>query len=268
MSIEIDLTKDIFKSTTDPTNVTNLKLGDTWINTITGEEFICINSSTNLNKWVGQLGTNILSVLDVVDIFRDGSGVALYQMDGTSSDTGGNYDGSLAENGTFVDGKYGKAIQSDGNNQQVIIDLDYNDDIITVAFWFKWSGTSRVMPIGFGEYDFYIPDQDICGFNTNNTDRYGIDNPFNTDDWFHLVMEFHDGNVEDNKLWINSVAQSLEYKSDHNQNSNNASIKHKKFHIFGWGYDSNYRDCGLIDQVRIFNRSLTSDEVNTLYNEN
>lgn len=47
------------QSTNNPATTTNAPLGQVWINSNTGEIFICTSATTNLNTWIGNKGTNI-----------------------------------------------------------------------------------------------------------------------------------------------------------------------------------------------------------------
>ena len=49
--------------TSNPSNV-----GDSWLNTTTGEVFVCIDKTINANKWVGQNGTTVVPVLNLYNL--------------------------------------------------------------------------------------------------------------------------------------------------------------------------------------------------------
>lgn len=67
-----------YTETTDPLVTTNPVLSATWLNSTSGEIFVCIDNTTDENTWVGQLGTVIL----FDDIYFN-SVVLLLSMDGS-----------------------------------------------------------------------------------------------------------------------------------------------------------------------------------------
>ena len=255
-------------SDNDPTITENLPKGTVWINDTTGQIYVCVNDTQDDNVWWGYKPTIRISskTTDIVDIFGDGSAVATYNLDGDANDLGGKYNGSVTGSPQYPDAKFGKGIQSSSNDIQVTIPLNYTVDIITVSFWWKWGGVDAVMPIGFDLYNLYTIDNKL-GFNTGHSDVYGISNTVDTSAFVHIVAEFHDQDVGSNKLWINGEAQTLSKQEDNNYSNDDALIKNEDFHILGWGGNSNHKDAGIIDQVRLFNRALTDDEVNKLYQE-
>lgn len=57
---EINATLPILLGTSNPTATTNATiLGQEFINTTTGELFICVNKTTNANRWIGYFGTSV-----------------------------------------------------------------------------------------------------------------------------------------------------------------------------------------------------------------
>lgn len=44
-------------------------IGDTWLNLTTGEEFVCIDTTADLNIWVGSLGSIVQSILSFSPLF-------------------------------------------------------------------------------------------------------------------------------------------------------------------------------------------------------
>ncbi len=57
-----------YRESTDPTiDVNPSYVGALWINTSSGEVFVCVDNTENQNKWVGQLGSLVISSV-VVDI--------------------------------------------------------------------------------------------------------------------------------------------------------------------------------------------------------
>ena len=207
------------------------------------------------------------SLIDAVDVFNDGSGIALYKFDGNANDTSGDYNGTWSGTEQYDAGKFGQAAKFDGSSQVNCGKINTSLDELLISFWMYWNGTYDEMLIGFYKYDLYISDDGYFGWNTSNGDRYGIDFPTSeyANRWLHIVVNFKTSDYGD-AMYINDVKQNLSQKRN-TINSSNAVIKNVDLHISGWGYDSGYKFNGLIDQVRIFNRALTEKEVAILYNE-
>jgi hypothetical protein len=244
-----------------------------WLNRKTAETFVCVDNTPDKNIWKGSKGTIIApTTLTKFDLFEDGSTIAVYPLDGNLHDLGGKYNGApnpIRRDPVYEVGKFNKCVKSRGNlyNCKFHIPELESYDVITVSAWLNWTGSySGIMPFGFYKYDIYIYGNAL-GFNTSCGDIYGIRNARNyyRKGWFHLVAEFHRGDVSKNKIWINGQKQDL-YQIYSRPNNSYAIFK-QDFYIFGWGISSGYRNFGMVDHVRLFKRALTDDEVLTLYNE-
>lgn len=137
----------------------------------------------------------------------------------------------------------------------------------TVEMWAKVSSFGGMM-MGWGSYDVYTP-SGMLGYNTANSDVYGISSATVTslnllNNWIHYVFEMRtDVSYTNNKIYINGVSQTLSQQlsteSGRSFNSGNGRIS-------GWRIDNGYRlpmRCALF---RVYNRSLTQNEVTTNYN--
>jgi len=215
------------------------------------------------------------SKVNVLDIFGDGSCVACYTFDNeTANDLSGKYNGTWKDaDGNTIAGTYdtgvfgGKAAKFNGSTQIDCGVINTDKDEVWVSFWMFWNGTDRVMPIGFNGYDLWL-NMNYFGWNTDVGDLYGIDFPASVyaNKWIHVVANFKTGAYGD-KLFINGRLMNNLSQKLASIATDYAVIKNVNFHISGFGINSNYRFSGLIDQVRIFNRPLTEDEVRKLYVE-
>ena len=260
---------------TDPTTSVNPEEKNVvWYNRKSGEIFICIDNTPDKNKWRGTNGTIIApTTLNKFDFFEDSSTIAVFNFDGNLDDLGGLHKGEVSDRryGPIYDvGRYGKAVKSKWNLYNIKVKIPELEkyDVITVSAWLNWNGWSCcVMPFGFRVYDIYT----CCsafGFNTGNGDIYGIRRArqeLYNKGWFHFVAEFHKGDVHSNKMWINGKKRDLEQIYSYPRN--NIATFGDTFYIFGWGANRSYRHFGLADQIRLFNRPLTDEEVLELYNE-
>jgi len=132
----------------------------------------------------------------------------------------------------------------------------------SVAFWMYWDGTNGIMPIGWLYHDLWLV-SGWFGFNTGNSDVYGISSAGLANGWHHVVAVFTNGNVAANALYIDGVAQSLSQRLSVPNNAN--AVVTTTLQVGGWQGDNGYRFSGRIDELKVFNGALTSAEVSALY---
>ncbi|MEZ5902952.1 MAG: hypothetical protein R3D88_06555 [Alphaproteobacteria bacterium] len=94
---------------------------------------------------------------------------------------------------------------------------------VTVEFWMEWDGTNNMMPFGFHSYDLWFQSGSF-GFNTASSDIYGISSAGLANAPVHVAAVFTDGDVSQNKLYINGVLQTLTQPT-RNHNNSNAQIQ-------------------------------------------
>ena len=210
-----------------------------------------------------------------VDFFGDGSGVALYTLDKTTKDSGGNYD-AIGNNISYTRGKFGYAvnfINSDPSSYiKTMRKIRRNNKDITISGWIyvvghtgKWLTIWHLSPndsrLNYGrEPALWMHENDNSRFHIRNDSSYnnsdGIDissGKITYNHWHHIVqvvttnqMRFYiDGVLTD------TLSRSRFYKND------------GYFYIGDRWANKNH----LIDQVRIFNRALNQSEINRLYHE-
>jgi len=212
-----------------------------------------------------------------VDPFGDGSGVALYQFDGNANDTGENYNGTWSGNEQYDTGKFGQAAKFNGSSYIAtpLTGNDFSGDI-TISVWIHNivdnSSNQQIIQNRYDEdsdykaslalvLDFRNSKRYIASYGGDGSAyyycSYSLDG-INFNIPHHLVAIRTNSNIKlylDGVL-VNSTASGAIYKSNN------------KYYI-GGNYSNNhfYGVNGLIDQVRIFNRALTAEEVAILYNE-
>ncbi len=171
-------------------------------------------------------------------------------------------------NVTYVEGHNRIGIQVNGGQVSIPLSdlgIDENTQTVSVSYWFKWSGASEFMPIGFDSYDAWGYNG-FFGFNTNQSDIYGIDNPYVKGQFVHTVLIFNKSNYTLNSMYINGAKQTLSQK----QKSPLVSliVFDKNLNISGFSIDENHRCNGeVFDNLKVFNRALTDDEVIQLSSE-
>ena len=165
----------------------------------------------------------------------------------------------------LVEGKSGNALQFDGADDYISSTLNGINTALgqfnTITFWVYWDGTATGgIPLGFNQYDVWFMDTSCIGFNTGNGDAYGI-NPSSAGiigKWTHITALFYNGPYTgNNKLYVNGVEQTL------SQCAGTVSTQSAtaNFAMGRWaGYSTNYFK-GIIDEVRIYSRALTQQEI-------
>jgi len=222
------------------------------------------------------------STLGIVDIFGDGSGIALYQLDGNANDTGGNY------NGTPTAISYAEAKFSDGgvlNGSTSVIAVPHNDafnsDNGSYSGWFNTSDvdadihgliwkcpdTTPNTSIGIScTVDGSIKIQfgngssafiSLSTFATNSIDyRDGV--------WHHFCVIKEYGTGDTLSIYMDGAfIVSSQFSTEHVLQNTNEFVFGK---VSSASTAARYFK-GSIDQFRIFNKALSGSEVLELYNE-
>lgn len=226
----------------------------------------CDDNNTNTENDVYDtngicVGTPI-NTLTKVDIFNDGSGVALYTFDNHANDSGNRYNGYTVGSVSFVSGKFNQAASF---NDAGSINTNWKPNLPerSISVWFSSTDTSGyiISTAGRGgEYGFGIyhnGTNSIAPFTQiGNTNPYNQQYTHNAG-FNHLVLNIKSGKTN---VYINGVKQ-IESNATFTlpQDTNNLR--------FGQFAGNGYNLTGLIDQARIFNRILTQEEVTQLYNE-
>ena len=136
----------------------------------------------------------------------------------------------------------------------------------TVTFWMKWDGTNSVMPVGWHIHDIWMVSGSI-GFNTGNGDLYGTSSSGLNDDWHHIAVEFTNGSVINNQIHINGEAKVLSHRRTSRRPNTRRAFVDSELRIGGWSVNSGYDFKGLLDEVRVYKGSLTTEQVVTIMNE-
>lgn len=134
-----------------------------------------------------------------------------------------------------------------------------NGAVNSVSFWMYWDGTDNVMPMGFGSHDLWLRGGSF-GFNTFNSDVFGIASTGLVNGWHHVAAVFTNGNVTANKLWIDGVQQTLTQRASSPNNANAVASTHLRLSGV-WG-NTGYLFSGKLDVVRIYSGLMTQAQVN------
>ncbi|PIQ55876.1 MAG: hypothetical protein COW02_02150 [Comamonadaceae bacterium CG12_big_fil_rev_8_21_14_0_65_59_15] len=132
----------------------------------------------------------------------------------------------------------------------------------SVSFWMYWDGSNGVMPIGWRLHDLWLVSGNF-GFNTANSDVFGVSSAGLANGWHHVVAVFTNHQVSANKLYIDGTPRSLTQRMGVPNNAN--AVVQGTLQVSGWGNDSGYRFRGRLDEVSVFNGELNVAEVNYLF---
>lgn len=182
----------------------------------------------------------------------------LKDQQGYSND--GKFSGSAI---TYLSGKYGKALIFNGTNQ--FVNFKSNSPIISnqisVSCWINSNDPDLKYPIFFhqnngGSFGFALKDK-LVGFYLAlpGFDGY-FDSSFQLNSWNHIVGVY-DGSII--KFYLNGA-----FKGSVSYTENAAFTGFDDF--FQIGYDLNFYWKGSFDELRIYNRAITPEEVTQLYN--
>jgi hypothetical protein len=207
------------------------------------------------------------------DVFGDSSGVALYSLDYDASDESGNYDGTPSNVEFGVDGQINWGASFNGSSS--IIDLGTSSPLNTfggeqtISLWIYPTTSTHQGIIGYRN-DTTLQWNYVEKM-SNNTIRFLLRSSsspltvFNTtgtvtlNEWNHIVVTVNSTTA---KIYINNgTAESLASTVTSFSNSESTKIGENDA-LQGVNYFN-----GKIDQIRIFNKELSSTEVSTLYGE-
>lgn len=249
----------------------DLPSGDLTIKAVTGNDYGIINTILNpldiknLDITVNQSGT-----ANIFDLFGDGSIVATYTFDTDGSDLGGTYNASLVNatlasakinNGLNIDsfgdyayigtplpalGQYSISLFVETNSTGVlegeVFSLNYNNNITLE--------TSGDTINGFKYLFYHAQSNSSVAFIESNS-TFGVDQ-------MHHISVTADLNTI--SLYVDGVLEG-------NTSYDGTSLTSLFTDTIG-GDDSNISTFyGKIDQLRIFNRAVTQNEINQLLNE-
>ena len=246
------------------------------------------------NKAITQTEVNTLyaettSTVDTVQILGDTSLKALYKFDGNLNDSSGNnyaptanssiyynYNGT-ASGVTYVTGKFGKAASFDGSNDYIDLPLTSifgGKNTLSVSFWFKTTTTGRERM--FTDYaqtsrncDIIIDSGNIqveTDYNQNTNLLYTSTATYNDGNWHHLVVALNQSSSQ-RTIYVDGSLVDTGTLSSNSWSGYGQKVTVGGFYSSSGGYTSSLFFDGQIDQLRIFEKSLSPGEVNSLYNE-
>ncbi|MBI3958359.1 MAG: VWA domain-containing protein [Chloroflexi bacterium] len=176
--------------------------------------------------------------------------------------SGQNNNGSCAGNAcpvAGVAGKDGQALQFDGVNDGVRVNLNGPDGLYTLAAWVKFTGTWRdwntILEFGSSEDPWFGARSEAGQLALYNF--YGGAVPVGQ--WVHVAYTYAGaGQAARSRLYINGKLVQKTDSDPHGKGGQGLSI--------GMEPDGNFPWQGLIDDLRIYNRALNEAEIGALAN--
>jgi 6-phosphogluconolactonase (cycloisomerase 2 family) len=235
---------------------------------------------------------NVDGHIDVLAAGRPDSLLAYWKLDensGTSAfDLSGNaYTFTLQDGPTWADGKYSKAVLFDGLNDVLISatsdPFEYRGGAFSYSVWFYSdsgdSGTSYILSKPWsssGRYNYrlsFTSTDKLTAYVGSETSLTCSDpSAFTTNQWNHATVTLSASSVM--RLYVNSVEVcTADYSSistwvPTTGGDGNSKLVLGSIYNYGTGWAGNtaYSFQGMIDDVRIFNKTLSAREVAGLYN--
>ena len=158
----------------------------------------------------------------------------------------------------------------DGVNDNIPFSLPTYGSTLSIEMWSKIKLFSGGMIFGFNLYDVWTSGGAL-GFNTASSDQYGLTSTQVTNlsllnQWKHYVFEMRsDVAYTNNKIYVNGQNQSLSQVLS-TENASNRNFNSGNGRISSWLADNNYYIPMDLAQFRVYNRSLSAQEVLQNYN--
>jgi len=207
------------------------------------------------------------SSASTTDIFDDGSGVALYNFKEGAKDTGG-VNGYIGAGGVFDGSSSYTTINSTSTTP-----FDASSEDFSISAWInvssfqndacvisKWGSTSTDQSYFFG-FNGSADNTKLIVYEKSGSTTHVINSTsttITTGNWFHVAYV---RNSTQTIIYINGVAETFSNTNTINSGNSQPIIVGRQDGYPGTSFN------GKIDQMRLFNKALSSSEVTTLYQE-
>ena len=200
--------------------------------------------------------------------------IAEYLLNGDAIDTAGANSGTLTNNPTLTTGRKGTnsaLMFSKINKTAVTLSMSFfKQNICSVSLWFN-SNANQSDSTGLFNFCLYSNDGGhLIVFIANKIAYYrkirtgwlsfSSNSIITNNIWYHVVITF-DGNIM--RLYINNVLQTATIT---NSTPTDYGADNQPAQIGRYVFDAGCFN-GAIDDVRVYNKAITQQEVTILYNE-
>lgn len=215
--------------------------------------FICCTSEVKAQKLVSD-GLIAFWTFDNSDVEGE-----------TVKDVFGDNDGTIAGNPRIVDGKIDEALEFDGAGDYVDLGnaRDFDLPIATVECWFRTSSDAemRIFAPGAGFTNKWFLSLNESGYiavsrSSTASQNQQTTNSFNDGQWHHVVG-ITATNAADIEIYVDGVLEPSTTIAEEWSTSGDCKIGAKS--------GGEYLFSGIIDEVRIYDKALTEDEVEQNY---
>lgn len=212
-------------------------------------------------------------VTDGLVLNLDAGNASSYGTSGTTwTDISGNGNNVTLTNGPTYDGTNVGSIVFDGVNDYADFFAPNLGTTTTVEMWARL-GTTNLdrMMFGWNLYDIYNDATQGFGYNTGNSDVYGISTATFTslglvNNWKHYIFEMRsDVSYTNNKIYINTVSQTLSQRVG-TENATTRNFNNGLGRISSWRSNATYIIQMNLGAFRVYNRALTTQEISQNYN--
>ena len=221
---------------------------------------------------VGILYNETTSTASDTNVLNEGSGVALYSLDYDASDAGGNYDGTPTDVDFGVDGQINWGAEFNGSSSKVEFTTDSNFvNDFTISAWINmnqlpvsgylyqvvaWGDETAGKRRSLGIWNGGSGDPKVYFSGAYSAANFGGSTSVSANQWYHVCVTRSGSTV---KVYLNG---SIDGTGTVTLNSYTGTTGR----IGTSGVAQEFFD-GTIDQVRIFKKALSQNEIDTLYAE-
>ena len=195
--------------------------------------------------------------------------VSWWTGDSSANDTAGGYNGTLVNGAAYAPGKVGQAFSFNGTNQYVELPEpvgDFGATAFSVDFWMYTSdpGSTSGHYILGKSYPDHGKGWDVRYYNrTVTVEGWSFEitsDAITLDEWHHIAVS---ATASDITLYIDGVVKGT---SGRPVSITSTTNPFRIGYTTGFNPYTNIGFNGLIDEVEIFNRALTSGEILAIYN--
>ena len=211
-------------------------------------------------------------VTDGLVLALDAGNTKSYPGSGTTwTDLSGNGNNVTLTNGPTYSSNNLGSLSFDGVDDYADFFAPNLGTTTTVEMWVNLGASySNKMFFGWALYDVFCASGTL-GYNTASSDVYGISSATVSSlglvgNWNHYVFEMRsDVSYTNNKIYINTVSQSLSQQQG-SESAGNRTFNSGNGRISSWRVNTNYRIPMNCASFKVYNRALTSSEIQQNFN--